>query len=487
MHTNKKKDFYMVSAKQKAQQIKKDLNDNKDIIIREFNYKAAGLSLIYIDEMSDFDQINKNIIGAINQYMKKIKKIDVIKLHQNLTNVAQSELAKDYSTILEKILQGNAVLVADDNEDALVLHVAKLESRAIVEPPTSVVIKGPREGFNENIKTNIGLMRKRLITDDLKIEDFNIGTQTKTAVKIAYLKSIVDPKIVERIKTKLNDIVIDGIIDSYYILKYLEDKPSSMFRQVGTAEKPDIICAKMLEGRVAIFVDGSPIVLTVPFIVLEDLQNSYDYYSENHRVTFIRILRIIATFASILVPGFYLALQLYHYKVMPLKFLITIVNSTQNLPLSPFLEIFFIIILFEILFEASLRMPKYLGIAISIVGAIILGDTAVKAGLVSQPGVMIVAISGITIYTIPDQVSQLSTLRLLYAFIGGVLGFQGILLTSIILIVYLCNLESYGAPYLAPFAPYVASDQKDFIIKVPLQQMKNRPKSFPNINRRRMK
>lgn len=467
-----------------AQQIKQDLHNNTDIIIRQIAFKQTSLCVVYVDEIVDMEQINLNIIGAINSYNKK-SKLDIKSLYMRLINVAQCERVSEYSQALQKLLQGNAIIVVDDCEEYLAVNVTKYQSRAITEPPTSVVVKGPREGFNENIKTNISLLRKRLVTDDLVLEDFNIGTKTKTAVKIAYLNSVTDPSVVSKLRNKLNSIQIDGILDSYYIAKLLEEHPRSMFRQIGSAEKPDIICSKMLEGRVAIFVDGSPLVLTVPFVAMEDLQNSNDYYSDSHRATALRIIRLLSIMTSIFVPGFYIALQLYHYKVMPLKFLITIVNSTQNLPLSPFLEIFFIIILFEILFEASLRMPKYLGIAISIVGALILGDTAVKAGLVSPPGVMIVALSAITIYTLPDQHAQLSTLRLFYTFIGGVLGFQGILLSTIVLLVYLCDFDSYGAPYLSPIAPFNKSDQKDFVIKVPLQQMTTRPKSFPNKNRRR--
>ena len=265
----------------------------------------------------------------------------------------------------------------------------------------------------------------------------------------------------------------------------LENKPNSIFRQVGTCEKPDIAAAKLLEGRVAILVDGSPIVLTVPFVLFEDMQSSNDYYSEPHRASTLRVLRVIAITLSIYLPGMYIALQLYHYKVLPLKFLVTIVNSTQNLPLNPFLEIFFIIILFDILFEASIRMPKYLGIAVSIIGALILGDTAVKAGLVSPPGVMIVAMSAITIYIIPNQSSQISILRFIFALLGGLLGSHGIILGSMILFSYLANFDSFYSPYLAPYAPYIFNDQKDGVFKDNILTMTSRPQSIPVKNRKR--
>ncbi len=467
--------------------IQTDLKNNQDIIIRQLQYDNLQLAVIYIDEIVDILQINQHIISSINScFLVDKKPKTMCQLKTTLTDIAQVEIVSEYEKALLKILQGHAVIVMQGCKEFLTLNVTKYQSRSISEPPTSVVIKGPREGFNENIKTNISLIRKRLITDDLVIEDFVVGRLTKTAIKVVYLNSIASKDVVNKVKAKIQAVDIDGVLDSYYVAKMLEDRPNSMFRQVGSVEKPDIVCSKMLEGRVAIFVDGSPIVLTVPYIAIEDLQNSNDYYSDAHRVSTLRIIRLLSIFASVFVPGFYIALQLYHYKVMPLKFLITIVNSTQNLPLSPFLEIFFIIILFEVLFEASIRMPKYLGIAISIVGALILGDTAVKAGLVSPPGVMIVAISSITLYTIPDQHSQLAILRLLYTFVGGMLGFQGILLTTIVLLVYLCNFDSFGAPYFAPLAPYVKDDQKDFIIKVPFMRMDTRPKSYPNKNRRRL-
>ena len=243
----------------------------------------------------------------------------------------------------------------------------------------------------------------------------------------------------------------------------------------------------MLEGRVAILVDGSPLVLTVPFILLEDFQASDDYYSNSAHASFVRCIRIISFFVTILLPGMYIAIQLNHYKALPLKFLVTIVNSTQGLPLSPFAEIIFVLILFEILYEASLRMPEYLGIALSVVGALILGDTAVKAGIISPPAVMIVALSGITLYTIPDQAQQLSLLRFIFTMAGGLLGFYGLVLMAVFFVIYLNDFDSYGSPYLAPISPYISSDAKDSIFKKPLPDMIMRPRTIPNVNHRRIK
>ena len=471
------------SSQQILENIKQDMQNNTDIIIRKINFKNKSGCLIFIDGICNKEEINLNIISFLHKY--KNKNFIFKQFSYDISNIGEIELV-DISEINVKLFNGFAVFLVDNCKKAFAFNVKKVEGRNVVEPPNSTVINGPREGFTEDIKTNLGLIRKRLLFNSLKIENLNCGERTKTAIDIIYFSDLVNNDIVKEIKNKINRIKIDGIIDSSYLVSILEDRPNSMFRQVGICEKPDILCAKILEGRVGILVDGSPIALTVPFVLLEDFQSSNDYYSDSHRASALRILRAVAIFLSIYVPGMYIALQLYHYKVLPLKFLVTIINTTQNLPLNPFLEIFFIIVLFDILFEASLRMPRYLGIAVSIVGALILGDTAVKAGLVSPPGVMIVALSAITIYIIPNQSSQISILRLIFAFIGGVLGFHGLVIGTLILLAYLSVIDSFGTPYLAPFTPFILSDQKDAFIKKELLDMKARPYSFRTKNKTRI-
>ena len=307
-----------------------------------------------------------------------------------------------------------------------------------------------------------------------------IGKLTKTQVSIVYFDSVVDKKIVKQILKKLNSIDIDGVVDSHYLISYLQKNPKSLFKQVGDAEKPDILVGKMLEGRVGILVDGSPIVLTLPFILIEDLQNSDDYYSQPIRVGFVRILRFVGVVLAVLLPGVYVALEKFHYKILPTEFLVTIINTTQGIPFSPFIELLFVVLLFEILYESNLRMPQYFGMAMSIVGALILGETAVNAGLVSPPAVMIVALSGITFYIIPSQAAQFSILRLLALIVGATIGLYGILLFTVFILSYLSSFDSYGSAYLAPAAPYIASDQKDFYMRKPINEMKTRPKSIAN-------
>lgn len=401
--------------------------------------------------------------------------------------LSKLQVSVDASNIVAELSKGKGLLMVDGETKFILLDLEKVMQRAIMEPPTSAVAKGPRAGFVEDIKTNISCVRKILATDKLKTKTLTVGKYSSTTISVMYLQGITNQKIVNKVLKKLNSINIDGIIDSFYIVSYLEEHKYSIFREVGQTEKPDILCAKMLEGRVAILVDGSPIALTVPFMLFEDIQSSNDYYSENGHTGFVRVLRLLSILITIALPGMYIAIQLHHYKAFPLKFLITIINSTQNLPLTPFLEMIFVLVLFEILYEASLRMPKYMGIAMSIVGALILGDTAVKAGLVSPPAVMIVAVSGITLYTVPEQSDQISILRFVFTIVGGVLGIYGMVLFGLYLIIYLNDFDSYGVSYLSPYAPYIESDTKDGVFQRDLLMRTTRPKSLNNKNKTRLK
>ncbi len=476
----------MEELKIKIESICARLQNNSDVITREVQIGTQVGYLVFVDTLTEEKTINESIIAQINVLSKENQNPTGEDVYNTLNAICILEELKTSQDIVDKVLQGYAVLITSICEP-FALKATKDIKRPISEPPTSAVMHGPRDGFTEDIKTNIALMRKRLPTESLKIEDVTVGRRTKTAVRVLYLSDVADKSVVSKIMKKLSQIDIDGVVDTNYITEFIAERPYSMFKQVGIAEKPDIITAKVLEGRVAIFVDGSPAVITLPYILLEDLQSSNDYYFSYHRATFLRMLRLVGIVISILIPGFYVAMELYHYKIFPLKFLISIINTTQNLPLNPFAEVLFILILFEILYEASIRMPKYIGMALSIVGALILGDTAVQAGLISPPGVMIVALSSITVYTTPDLSPQLFMIRFIMVLLGGFLGYLGIMFGVVVIGIYLLDMDIYGAPYFAPFAPYVKGDNKDFVFKRPVIDMKNRPKSFSTNNKKRLK
>ena len=469
-----------VSANNKAnvEYIKKSCKENKDLVVREFFCGKKNITILFLNEQADTEKIEKFIISPLINNKSTPKNYKDLQNKFLLVSEMQTETKID--KCVETLLKGNTLVFLQGETTATICVTISPAQRSVEEPPSSAVIYGPREGFVENIKTNICLIRKRLPTTSLKIEEMNIGRYTKNKVMVCYLDDVADSHVVKKIIQRLNKIEIDGILDAHYLISFLEEKKGSIFKQIGKTEKPDIAVAKMLEGRVAILVDNSPIVLTLPFVVLEDLQNSDDYYQRSFRVGIVRFLRVISLFMSILLPGLYVAIQLYHYRIIPLKFLVSIINSSQGIPFTPFLEMLFVIVLFEILFEASLRMPRYIGMALSVVGALVLGDTAVKAGLISSPAVMIIALTGISFYTIPDQTSQISILRVLFTLLGGVAGLFGIITGGTILVTYLVEFNGYSSPYLAPYAPYISEDLKDGIFKQEAISLDTRPKSIPN-------
>lgn len=393
----------------------------------------------------------------------------------------------DEAEAIKNLLSGDALVFLDGEEGCVSVNMRKYEIRTITEPPTSGVTQGPREGFIENIKTNMSLIERKLRTPKLKIERMKIGRHTSTEVAVVSIEGIADEKIVESVIRKLKKIDIDGVLDSHYLQNYVEPRPYSIFNQVGTCEKPDICAAKLLEGRVAILCDGSPIVLTLPFMFLEEVQSAEDYYQRAPFASFLRIVRIIATLFGIFLPGFYVALEIFHFSIMPEQLLQTIINATKGVPLPPLAEVLFVILLFEIIREAGIRMPQSMGLAMSVVGALVLGETAVNAGMIGSPAVMIVALSSISTYTVPDAADSSAIMRLVFTLIGGFLGLYGLLIGAVFLLIYLVALNGYRTPFLAPYAPNIASDKKDGLIKEPLLDLDMRPESIPQINKRRRK
>lgn len=465
--------------------IKNKLHNGSDLRERRVQFFSTDISLVYFPALTEPAIINNYIVRPLLEYDGKTNNNIIDLVVEHILCNAEVVVTEDESEMITNILKGFVAILIDGGTKYICVNAEKIVVRAIDIPPQSTVVKGPRQGFNESLKYNLSLLRQRLVSEKLIVKSMTLGKYTQTQVAICYIDDIVDKDIVEEVEEKLKKINVDGILDSSYISAFLQRKPNSLFKQIGDTEKPDILAGKLLEGRLGIIVDGSPIVLTLPFILTEDLQSEDDYYSQHLRVSFIRILRAVGIVLAVLLPGIYVALQIYHYKIIPLEFLLTIMNTTQGIPFTPFTELLFVILLFEILYEANLRMPQYLGMALSIVGALILGETAVNAGLVSPPSVMIVALSGLTFYSVPNQAGQLSMLRLLFLVLGTVLGIFGIILGCVGVLSYMSSFDSYKSAYLAPFTPFINDDQKDFFLKDGQENMKTRPKSIAN-NRKNM-
>lgn len=471
------------SVKQRIAAIKKIL-PSEDVLVFGFE-SAAGkkFAVIFADGIVDKSMLGELVIKPLRDAPDNATAEEVKKL---LASPDVKE-GKDLKDAVKNISDGNAVLYTDGEKDFFVIGVKAPPGRAVAEPPTQVTVKGPREGFTEDIKVNLGLVRKRLKSDKLQIKTITVGRQSQTAVAVCYIDGICPEGLPEKIEKQICADEIDIIPDSSYVASFVSERPHSLFKRNATCEKPDIFCAKMCEGRVGVIVDGSPIALTVPYMLVEDFQTAEDYYAVSYRSTILRILRLAAVLIGIILPAVYVCAQLFKIQLIPAQLLFKIASSVAGIPLSPSVEIFLTLFVLEVLNEASIRMPKYVGLALSVVGALVLGDTAVKAGIISTPAVIIIAFSAICLYTVPDLVETSTTLRLLFLIIAGSLGTYGMILGIAFVLCYLVTEQDYGVPLLAPYAPLIGRDMRDGIIKSNAYALKKRPKVFKTQNRVRLK
>lgn len=456
------------------EKLKTDLNESSDFSSRLFVKGEQTIGMAFLKSIIDQNLLAEGVYQPIQEFDRDFS---INSLKEKILKVAEVKEVKK-EEVIENILNGKLLIFTNFSSKILAVDLLSFPTRTPSEPPTSPVIQGPREGFVEDIQTNITLIRRRLKTDKLVLKQFKVGVYSQTSVVVTYIKGIARENLVQKVISKLKKIDADGILDSYYILSYLEERPHSIFKQIGNSEKPDIVSSKLLEGKVAIIVDNSPIVLTLPFAVIEDLHNSNDYYTNHHYSSMVRIIRLLGLLVAIVAPGLYLSLQIFHYNILPINFLITIADTTKGLPFTPFLEILFIFLLFQILYEVSLRLPSYLGLATSIVGALILGDTGVKAGLISPPGVIIIAMSKIALYTIPEQAPQITLMQFIFIILGGSLGILGVLGGIIYFVMYFNTLDSYDTPYLVPYSPRIKKDLKDGILTSTTKELDGVPLSF---------
>lgn len=471
------------SLKERIEGVKNILT-SEDILVAEFDsLSGKKFACIYADGIVDKNMIGELVIKPLKTAGKDITAEEAKRM------LASPDVkdGKDLPDAVKNISDGNAVLYIDGEEDFYIIGVKLPPGRSVAEPPTQVAVKGPREGFTEDIKINLGLVRKRLKSDKLKIKTINVGKQSQTTVAICYLEGVCPEGLPEKIEKQILNNEIDVIPDSSYVAGFISERPHSLFKRNSTCEKPDIFCAKVSEGRVGIISDGSPIALTVPYMLVEDFQAAEDYYAVKYRSTILRILRLAAVLIGISLPAIYVCAQLFKIQLIPPLLLFKIASSVAGIPLSPSVEIFLTLFVLEVLNEASIRMPKYVGLALSVVGALVLGDTAVKAGIISTPAVIIIAFSAICLYTVPDLVETSTTLRLLFLIVAGSLGTFGLLLTIAFLLCYLVTEQDYGVPLLAPFAPLIARDMKDSYYKADLYTLDKRPRVLRSENKTRMK
>lgn len=473
----------MTSLDKNVKAVKKILK-SQDILVFEFiSVGGKKFAAIYADGICDKNMLGELVVKPLRA-VKQDDKLDKVRLLLASPEVKDGDKIQD---AVKEIQDGNAVLFVDGEENFFIIGLKKPPARAVAEPPTDIAVKGPREGFIEEIKTNMGLVRKRIKSPDLQIKTLKSGKRSETTVALVYLEGICPKGLPEKIEKEISENNIDIIPDSSYVSSFISKRPRSIFKRCSSVEKPDSFCAKICEGRVGILVDGSPLALTVPYMIVEDFQTGEDYYSNSYRATTLRIIRIVSVLIGLFLPAIYVSAQLFKIQLIPFRLLLKISSSVQGIPLSPSIEMFLTLLVLEVLNEASIRMPKYVGLALSVVGALVLGDTAVKAGIISTPAIIIIAFSAICLYTVPDLSETTTTLRWIFLIVAGSVGPFGVVVLAAFLIGYLVSEGSYGAPLLAPFAPLVKGDLYDSMVKANMYSLNRRPKTLKSKNKVRLK
>lgn len=484
------------NLKKNLERLRSLLGSSSDVVIREFSFaynQDIHGAIIFIDGLVDSVTINDHIMKPLmydlgmvsNKGKTDISDISVIR--RKLISIGDVQQVSLLADLINKLMAGNTILLVDDLDEALVISTRKWAKRGIEEPQTESVVRGPREGFTETLRVNTSLLRRKIKNPNLRFESLTLGEQTRTDVCIAYINGIVKPELLDEIRSRLKRISIDGIFESGYIEEFIEDAPRSIFATIGNTEKPDVAAAKLLEGRAAILVDGTPFILTVPLLFIESFQSAEDYYSRPFYSSLIRLIRFCAYVATILAPAIYVALSTFHQELIPTKLLFTMAAGREGVPFPAVLEALIMIVVFETLREAGVRLPRPVGSAVSIVGALVIGQAAVSAGLITPFMVIVVAFTAIASFVVPPHTDSSSILRYGLLILAGIAGGFGILMGLLVMFIHMAALKSFGVPYLWPIAPVAFADLKDSFIRVSLKSMLTRPRSIGWSNLKRQK
>mgnify|MGYP002277033568 CR=1 FL=1 len=430
--------------------------------------------VVYIDGLVDKAFIHRDVMKPL-----KFKDFD-----GNVSMALKSTFKEctDMADVTQEVLRGNVACFYGKSEIARILEFRKFEMRAVEEPNAEAVIRGPKEGFTECLRTNTALIRRKLKTPDLKVENYTFGRQSNTAVSLMYIDGIANQDVLAEIKIRLGAIDVGVIFETGQIEQYIDENTYSPVSGIGLTQKPDVAAQRMAEGRVAILCDGTPHVLTIPELFIENLHTSDDYYNRTLYASMMRVLRCIGLLFTVILPGLSVAVITYHQEMIPSAFLTNIISTTQKTPMPTAIEVLVLTIMFELLREAGTRLPKAVGSAITIVGSLIIGDAAVNAGIVSAPIVIIVALTAVTGFMVPSLAEFSLVYRELFWLFGSTMGLIGIGSAMVIMLTQLASTDSFGIPILASFTK---SERKDGVIRFPLWSLRSRPTNIVKQNVRK--
>ena len=471
-------------ARKNAGIIQTTLRTPEDLVIREFTVGTDKriFILVCMDGLVDQKVVNESVISPLQaRYAEQATTSESRSFLEEVENEALAAFDVERTTSLDDalllILSGESALFADGFTHAIIIGSRGYKTRPVLEPQTETIIRGPREAFTEDLRTNTALLRRRLRDPRLRFDSYRLGTRSKRDTIIAYVEGITHPQLIDEVQRRVTSIDIDDIEGSGYVEQFIADSFLSPFPLILNTERPDKISAALLQGRIAVLVDGDPFALVLPITFDSCIQSPEDYYQHWLISTLTRILRMGAAFLATFLPGLYIALLEYHHGMLPTKLAFSIAGAREGVPFPAVVEAFAMEATLELLREAGLRLPKPIGQTIGIVGGLVIGEAAVSAGIVSPIMVIVVAITAIASFSLPSFYFAIS-LRVMRFFVmlaASVLGLYGIVLAYIIINVHLVNLKSFGIPYSTPFAPTFYQDWKDLILRVPITMMKKRP------------
>ena len=451
--------------------IKEKLGNSFDVKYRPVKTILGKATIVFIDDLCNSKSISEYVVAPLRESAdislddKKDKNLDYV--IENILDINALGISKDQDDAIMHILSGDPAVVFENYNEILYVETKGFPVRGVGTPETESVLKGPREGFNELIVNNVALIRRRIKNPDLKFEAIVVGEKSQTSIAVCYLDGIAPKKLIDNIKEKVESLDLRFILDTNYIEDALKSQ-NSIFDTVGYTEKPDEVCAKLLEGRVGVIVDGTPFVITVPYFFLENFQMPDDYYMNRYYTNFNRVLRWLAFFIATLLPGLYVAIITYHFSMIPSLFMFRLAVSRAGVPFPTFIEVIIMMLAFQFIKEAGLRLPQPIGGAMSIVSALILGEAAVGAGIASRITIIVVALSTLSYFLIPKLYGAVSFWAIILVCFSAAFGIPGFLCGALILLVQLAELDSVGFPFLFPIGSVSEYRFKDIVFRGPL-------------------
>lgn len=470
--------------------IKNISGQSPDITTRIININKKRVGYIFLQSVSSDDKISNFLVRSLTLDFQ----FNTTNLFTKIFNSLQNSISNSNLKVIDSkedifyyLSSGFTIILTDDSEQFIAVETRLKLDRGVVESSTETVIRGPKDSFTENHLINMGLIRKRIKDANLWFDEIKLGKRTKTKVNIIYLKDVVNLEKVKKIKKKLDTIDIDGILDSGYLREFITEKKAFLFPKLLSTERPDLVCSGLLEGKIVILVENSPFALIIPTVFVDFLHSPEDNYQMPLNVSLSRLIRFFSFFLTIITPAFYIAMMTYDIRLIPSQLLISLAAQRQGVPFPTAVEVILLLTVFEVLRESDLRSPSKMGASISIVGALVLGDAAVSAGIVSPIAVIIVAITSVSglVFSDMDMVNSIRIWRIIFLIFASFLGFIGIVAAGIILITRLASIETLGTPYLAPLSPFNLKDQIYGILKASRPNSIKRPRFLHTKNKRR--